>query len=78
MSNPPQKQMERFGEKLQTLRKQDGLTLHQLGDVLGVSHAHIWNIEKGRKLPHATMILNIAHIFGVTPNDLMLDEVDVE
>ncbi len=69
--------MKRFGEKLRTLRQRDGLTLRQLGDMLGVSNTFVLSIEQGKKVPNAAMILKIAEVFDVTPNQLMLDDQEV-
>ncbi len=70
--------MERFGEKLHVLRKRDGLSQKQLGDMLGIHRSHIGKIEQSQKTPNAAMILKIADIFGVTPNQLMLDDQEVD
>ncbi len=69
--------MKRFGEKLRALREQRELSLRQLGDMLGVSKNHVWNMEQGRKMPNAPMILKIADIFGVCADKLMRDELEV-
>ncbi len=70
--------MKRFGEKLYTLRKRNKLSQRQLGEMLNVSGSHIGAIERGDKTPNAAMILEIADIFGVTPNQLMLDDDEVD
>lgn len=70
--------MKRFGEKLYTLRKRRGLSQTQLGDMLGVDYSYVGKMERGARQPNVTMVLEIAEIFGVTPNHLMLDELDVD
>jgi transcriptional regulator with XRE-family HTH domain len=70
--------MERFGEKLSALRKKQGLTLRQLGEMLGVYHTYVSQIEKGKKMPNALMILKIADIFEVSTDQLMRDEIDLD
>lgn len=70
--------MEKFGEKLRALREQQGLSLRQLGNLLGVTKIHVWNLEKGKKVPNVAMVLKIAKVFNVTPNDLILDELDLD
>jgi transcriptional regulator with XRE-family HTH domain len=70
--------MERFGEKLSTLRKKRGLTLRQLGEMLGVYHTYVSQIEKGKKIPNAAMIIKIADIFGVSTDQLMRDELELD
>lgn len=69
--------MQRFGEKIRRLRQQHGLTQQQVSDNLAIERAHLSNLERGKKMPHGDMILKLADFFGVTPNDLMLDELDV-
>jgi transcriptional regulator with XRE-family HTH domain len=70
--------MNRFGEKLQTLRKRRGLTLRQLGEILEVHNTYISQIEKGRKTPNAAMILKIAQFFEVTADQLMRDDLELD
>jgi len=70
--------MKRFGEKLRILRKQHGLTLTQLGDMLDVHNTYVSQMEKGKKIPNAAMILKMADIFGVTADQLMRDELELD
>ena len=70
--------MNRFGEKLQTLRKRRGLTLRQLGEMLEVHNTYISQIENGRKTPNAAMILKIAQFFEVTADQLMRDDLELD
>jgi transcriptional regulator with XRE-family HTH domain len=69
--------MRRFGEKLYHLRIQRGLTLVELGNLLGVHNTFVSQLEKGRKVPNAEMILKVADIFGVATDYLMRDELDL-
>lgn len=70
--------MDRFGEKLSVLRKRRGLTLRQLGEMLEVHHTYVSQIEKGKTTPNARMIIKIANIFGVTADQLMRDELELD
>lgn len=70
--------LKRFSEKLRTLRKRKGLTQQQLGDMLEVSQAYIVQLEKGQKIPNALMIIKIAQLFGVTTDQLMLDDLELD
>lgn len=70
--------MKKFGEKLRVLRKKTGLTTRELGDLLNVHQTHVSQIETGRKVPNAAMILKIADIFGVTTDLLMRDEIELD
>jgi transcriptional regulator with XRE-family HTH domain len=70
--------MNRLGEKLGVLRERHGLSLKQLGDKLGVSKSYIWKMEQGQKMPNGPMILKIADLFGVTTDQLMRDELELD
>ena len=70
--------MQRFGEKLRTLRKRNGLSLRQLASELEfASHSHVTNMEAGRKKPSAELVFKIARFFNVTTDQLLDDELDV-
>jgi transcriptional regulator with XRE-family HTH domain len=70
--------MERFGEKLRTLRESHNLSIRQLAAELDIrSHSHIVNLEANRKKPSLELILKICDLFAVTPNQLLLDDVEV-
>ncbi len=71
--------MQRFGEKVRTLRKRRGMTLKQLAEALGLaSFSYLSEIETGKKIPHPSVILKIADEFGVTADQLMRDELKVD
>ena len=71
--------MEKFGEKLRTLRQRRGLTLRQLASMLGMgAHSHLANIETGKNKPTADLIVKIADLFQVTTDQLMRDELEVD
>jgi transcriptional regulator with XRE-family HTH domain len=69
--------MDRFGEKLSTLRKRRGLSRRELSELVDVSQDHIYSIETGRRSPNSRMVVRIADFFGVTLDQLMRDELDV-
>jgi len=69
--------MKRFGAKLCQLRTQRGLTLAELGNLLEVQNIFVSQLEKGRKLLNAEMILKVANIFNLTTDQLMRDELDL-
>lgn len=71
--------MQRFGEKLRTLRERRGLSIRQLAALLDIhSHSHIVNLEAGRKQPSVDLILKVCELFQVSPNQLMLDDQEVD
>ena len=70
--------MSRIGEKLRTLRKQQGLSQTQLGDHLGVKQSYVGKMERGEKTPNVTMLLKIAKLFNVSFDQLMNDDQEVD
>ena len=70
--------MKKFGEKLHALRQMRGLTLMQLADLADVHFTHLGKIEKGNKRPSTDLVLRIADIFGVTTDQLMRDEIELD
>ncbi|MEZ4732347.1 MAG: helix-turn-helix transcriptional regulator [Caldilineaceae bacterium] len=71
-------EMKQFGEKLRVLRQRRGLSQEQLGEMLGVHQTHVGRLERGEKIPNAAIILKVADIFGVTADQLMRDELEVD
>ena len=71
--------MQRFGEKVHILRTRRGLSLRKLASMLGLAtHSHLDRIEKGENKPSADLILKIADFFGVTTDQLMRDELELD
>lgn len=70
--------MHRFAEKLRALRKSRGLTQKQVSTILGVSRPYVAKMERGEKMPNAPMIIKIADIFGVSTDQLMRDELELD
>lgn len=69
--------MQRFGEKLRTLRKQRGMTVRELAEALGyVAHGHIGLIENGKKKPTADLVLKVSQLFNVSADILMRDDLE--
>ena len=70
--------MQRFGEKLRSLRSRHGMTLKGLAENLGYkTHGYISEIEAGKKAPSVAFLLAVADLFGVSVDDLVKDEVEV-
>ncbi len=71
--------MQRFGQKLRTLRTREQLTLTALAQALGHSaHGYLSEIESGKKLPTTEFVLNVARLFNVTTDILLKDELELE
>lgn len=71
--------MNRFGEKLRTLRKRRGLTLRELAEALGYpSHGYIGNLESGRRKPTLEMAVKIAAFFNLSVERLANDQLEID
>lgn len=79
MSSPNNKNagIYKIGEKLRELRTRRGLTVRQLGEMLGVDHSHITKIERGENIPSLPLALKIANFFGVSVDQLARDDVEI-
>lgn len=70
--------MQRFGEKLRSLRVHHNITLAKLSSLLEYNtHSYISELESGRKVPTAAFVLKISYLFDVTTDQLLKDELDV-
>lgn len=61
-------------EKIITYRKRDGLSQEALAEKLGVSRQAVSKWETGESLPEIDKITQMAKIFGVSTDSLLLDE----
>lgn len=78
MSSLTRSEIQRFGEKLHSLRRQRGMTLKELATALGyAAHGHISELEGGKKTPTAEFTLAVARLFDVTTDLLLKDELDL-
>lgn len=69
----------KFGEKLHGLRLKEGMTLQELAAALGLSaHGYISELEGGKKQPTIGLIVRVAELFGVTTDELLKDELEIE
>jgi transcriptional regulator with XRE-family HTH domain len=73
----PEREVNRFGEKLRALRSQRGLTVRALAKVLGVSHSTIVEIETSSRKPSIDLAYTVATYFEVSADDLLDDEREV-
>ncbi len=71
--------MDKFGEKLRTLRRQHGMTLKELATALELTaHSHISELETGKSKPTSDLVIKIARLFKVSTDQLLLDEVELK
>ena len=80
MSSPVRHlRVERFGEKLRTLRKQHDMNLVELAYHLGYSGTgHVSQLETGRKGPTVDLVLKVSKLFGVSTDVLLDDALEVD
>ena len=56
-----------MGTRLKSLREKSGESLQQVADAVGVSKAHVWELEKERSAnPSFELVRKLAEHFGVT------------
>lgn len=68
-----------FGQRLQELRNNLGLTRAQLGEKCGVAQSTIVNYEKGTRIPFADTAAKMAAVFGLTVEELLgVENSDIE
>lgn len=67
--------MQRFGEKLRTLREQRGITQKQLADELGFSQVYLANLELGKKKPNVELLLKLSVLFSVSVDEMIKDDM---
>lgn len=70
--------MKRFGEKVRSLRKRQGLSQSDLGEELGVAQSFVARVENGRQKPSVDLILKFSYFFQVPADLLMKDELELE
>jgi len=71
--------MQRFGEKLRTLRTRQGMTLRELAAQLGYNaHVYLSLVETGKKKPSLELVMKVAKLFNVSADRLLDDALEVE
>lgn len=71
--------VQRFGEKLQTLRKRHGMTLAEFADALGyTSPGSMSEIETGKHKPTLEFAVKVSRVFNVSMDLLTKDERELE
>jgi transcriptional regulator with XRE-family HTH domain len=64
-----------FGKTLRRIResRQPKLTQEQLAHAAGLTTNYLSDMERGRKVPSLTTILQLAHALHIQPADLLTD-----
>ena len=61
--------------KLKELRKENGYTLQQMGDMLNISKIYYWQIENNKRRLYYEMAVKIADIFNKKPDCIFYEEI---
>jgi len=68
-----------LGRRLAQLRRKRGESLQTVADAVGVSKAHVWELEKGRAAnPAMELVTRLADHFGVTVAYLAGEDIDAK
>jgi len=60
-----------LGLKLRERRKQEGLTLKELGELTGVDTSYLGRIEQGKRFPSANILRKLAEPLEYTQEELL-------
>ena len=61
-----------FGRRLHDLRLQSRMSLQDVASAVGISKAHVWNLEKGlSENPSIELVVKLADLFRVRVADLV-------
>lgn len=67
----------KLGRRITDLRLKKSQSLQQVADAVGVSKAHIWEMEKGRAdNPSMALVQRLADHFGVSMGFLVDEDID--
>jgi transcriptional regulator with XRE-family HTH domain len=64
-----------LGRKIRELRKEKGLTMQQLAEMVGVNYTTIHRVETGRVSPSVVLLSEIAHRLGRSAASLLEDQM---
>ena len=67
-----------FFKKLTALREQYGMSENELASIIGVHNSTIRRWERNDRVPINERIRKMADFFGITTDDLIMDEVSVD
>ena len=66
-----------LGLRIADLRLKKRKSLQQVADAVGVSKAHIWELEKGRtENPSMALVTRLADYFGVSVSFLVGEDIE--
>lgn len=65
-----------LGERIKTVRTDNGLTQKDFANLFGLSHSHISNLENNREKPSDTLLLFMCSKFGINSEWLKFGKAD--
>lgn len=68
----------RMGLEIKVYRIRKGITQRELADMLGVSQAHLCNVEKGRLALSLKLLLTLRNIFEYSLDELAVEDTPDE
>ena len=60
-----------IGENIMRVRKKNGLTQAQFGEIIGKSQSTVYSYENGSVIPSFEVLTIISHFFGISVGYLM-------
>ena len=68
-----------FARQLHDLRIRNRMSLQEVATAVGISKAHVWNLEKGlSENPSIELVVKLADLFRVRVADLVGENPDAE
>ncbi|TGA97132.1 XRE family transcriptional regulator [Sporolactobacillus shoreae] len=67
-----------FHEKMQSLRKKQGMSQEKLAEIVGVSRQAVSKWESGQSDPDKDKLIVFSDLFGVSTDKLIRDELSIE
>ena len=64
--------MQTIGERIRSLREVNGVSQRALARMIDFDHHTVFDVEHGRHLPNAIMLIAIAEAFGVTTDWILM------
>jgi len=65
-----------LGKRIKTERKKKGITQERLGELCGLSAAHIGHIERGTRIPSLETVHSVSCVLDVSIDRLLYDSLD--
>jgi len=62
--------MSEFGDKIQILRQDRGLTVKAISKQVGIPHSRLSELERGVRIPTAGQIERLEKFFDMNPGEL--------